>query len=108
MSKAITATPETINDLANEGIVIVDFMADWCQPCQQMLRVADELAERVADKARVVKVDIDKHPEFTAKYKVRGIPTFIAMKDGVVLGTSLGVKPLSTLLKLVEPELGAL
>lgn len=62
--------------------VLVDFFATWCGPCQMMHPVLEELAGKVGDKARVIKIDIDKNQRLAAVYNVRSVPTLMIFKDG--------------------------
>jgi thioredoxin 1 len=70
--------------------VVVDFWAEWCQPCQAMSPLIDEVAETMADKFKIVKVNIEDSPEAPTKYSVRGIPTLMVFKDGQVVDTRVG------------------
>jgi len=67
--------------LASEEAVLVDFYADWCGPCRKLAPMLDQLA-RETPNARIVKVNIDHHPELADRYGVRSIPTLILFKNG--------------------------
>jgi thioredoxin 2 len=62
--------------------ILVDFWADWCGPCKVAAPHVQQLAERLAGKALVLKVDTEKNPDLAARYEVRGIPNFVVFKDG--------------------------
>lgn len=68
--------------IKSETPVLVDFFATWCGPCQMMHPVLEELAGKVGDKARVIKIDIDKNQRLAAVYNVRSVPTLMIFKDG--------------------------
>jgi thioredoxin 1 len=68
--------------LKTKGLILVDFFAPWCSPCQTMLPKIDEAAERFADKIKIYKVDINKSPELATKYSVLSVPTLIFFKNG--------------------------
>ncbi|MDE6381739.1 MAG: thioredoxin [Muribaculaceae bacterium] len=68
--------------IKSETPVLVDFFATWCGPCQMMHPILEELAGKVGDKARVIKIDIDKNQRLAAVYNVRSVPTLMIFKDG--------------------------
>jgi thioredoxin 1 len=79
------------------GPVLVDFWAEWCGPCKQLSPLVDEIAQEMAGKVKVVKVNIDESPEAPTKYGVRGIPTLMIFRDGQVIDTRVGGMPKSQL-----------
>jgi thioredoxin 1 len=68
--------------IKHPGAVLVDFWAEWCGPCKALGPVLDSLAEEYREKVKVVKVNVDHHPETAQQYKVRGIPTLVFFKNG--------------------------
>lgn len=76
--------------LKADGPVMVDFWAEWCGPCKALSPIVDEVANEVAGKMKVVKVNIDDNPNAPTKYGVRGIPTLMVFKDGALLDTKVG------------------
>jgi thioredoxin 1 len=85
--------------------VLVDFWAEWCGPCRQLLPIVEELSTEMAGKIDVYKVNIDKNPETPTKYGVRGIPTLILFKDGKPAATKVGALPKSSLFQWVETSI---
>lgn len=69
----------------SEMPVVVDFYADWCGPCQLLIPVLDEVAEKYQGKVKVCKVNIDEHRKIALSNKVMGIPTLFFMKNGELM-----------------------
>ena len=82
-------TNENFEEEVAEGIVLIDMFADWCGPCKMVAPVIEELSKEVTD-AKVVKVDVDASPEIGARFQVRSIPTFVVLKDGVMVDRVVG------------------
>ena len=69
-------------DFVKEGIVLIDFSAEWCMPCLMMAPVIDELSEKFKGKVKFGKVNIDENQSLAQKFGVSSIPNFIVFKDG--------------------------
>lgn len=82
--------------------VLIDFWATWCGPCRAMMPVVEQIANESEGKIKVCKVNVDEEPELASKFDVMSIPTFVAIKNGKVIGTSLGVQSKEQVLKLFE------
>ena len=89
MSKYIEITEEN-KDLIKEGVVMLDFYAEWCGPCRMIAPVIEELAEDFEGKAKICKVDTDKNQELSAQYGIRSIPAILFFKDGEVVDQIVG------------------
>ena len=76
--------------LKADGPVMVDFWAEWCGPCKALTPIVDEVANEVAGKMKVVKVNSDENPNAPTKYGVRGIPTLMIFKGGELVDTKVG------------------
>lgn len=88
-----------------DGVVLVDFYADWCGPCKMLAPVLEELAEDLEGKAKVVKVNVDKENALAAKYQVQSIPSLKLMKDGKVIDETMGFQPKPKLAEFVNKAL---
>ena len=105
MSQIHAATDQSFDaDVLQNGdqLVLVDFWAEWCGPCQQVAPVLEELAGEMGEKVKIVKVNIDDSPETPTKYGVRGIPTLMLFKNGEVADTKVGALPKSQITEWLE------
>lgn len=76
--------------LRADGIVLVDFWADWCRSCKKVGRVLDELVQAQQDGLTVAKIDVDDNLKTAMRYGVRRIPTLILFRNGEVVSTRIG------------------
>ena len=81
------------DDAIKEGIVIVDFFADWCGPCKMLAPIFEELEEEMKDKVKFFKVNVDESGELASKFSVFSIPTMIIFKEGKDVSTEVGFLP---------------
>ena len=70
--------------LQSDQPVLVDFWAEWCQPCRMLAPTIDTIAQEYEGKAKVGKVDTDSNREISVKYGINAIPTVILFKNGEV------------------------
>lgn len=82
--------------------VLVDFFATWCGPCQMMHPILEELHGLVGEKARILKVDIDKNQELAALYNVRSVPTLMIFKNGNIEWRQSGVTQVAELEQVIN------
>ena len=85
--------------------VLVDFWAEWCQPCKQIASSLEEIAAEMDGKLTVAKLNIDDNPETPTKFGVRGIPTLILFKDGQVAATEVGALPKGKLVEWINDSI---
>src|SRR5512132_897019 len=76
-----------------QGLVIVDFWAEWCGPCRAIAPVLDQLVEESAGRLMLAKVNVDENPGLAARYGIRSIPTMLLMKQGKVVDQVIGAVP---------------
>ena len=97
---------ETFEKTLNEGkLMMVDFWAEWCGPCQMLGPVIESLAEQYEGKAVVGKVNTDKEPELAISYQVSSIPTVVFFKDGEEIERLVGVMPPEDFVQVLEKNL---
>lgn len=96
-TKPVTDESFLVDVLHAQGIVLVDFWAEWCGPCKAIGPALEEIGAEFAGKLSVVKVNIDDNPMTPNTYNVRGIPTLILFKDGKPIDTLVGARPKSAL-----------
>src|SRR5438445_357010 len=85
--------------------VLVDFWAPWCGPCKAISPSVDALAEEMADKLKVVKVNTDEAREVAGEYGIMSIPTLLVIKGGQVLETLVGTHSKQAIVAKVQPHL---
>jgi thioredoxin 1 len=88
--------------LDSDTPIIIDFWAEWCAPCRQIAPIIAELAEEYGDRVKIVKMDIDAHPNTPGQYGVRAIPTILAFKNGQVVEQLQGARPKADFKAMVE------
>ena len=98
----IHATEQTFAQEIANGLVLVDFYADWCGPCKMIAPVLDELATELEGTAKIVKVNVDNCPAISSQYQVMSIPTLILFKDGQIVQQTVGFQPKASLLSLIQ------
>lgn len=82
-----------------EGLILVDFWAEWCGPCQGMMPT---LAELEKTGVKVGKVNVDEQGELAGQFRVMSIPTLIWMKDGKAVEQMVGAQPLEALTAVAD------
>ena len=87
--------------LNSEKKVLLDFYAEWCNPCRMLGPILDELAAEHPE-YKVCKVNIDEEKELASRFEVMSIPSLFVVEKGKVVNSSLGLKPKAQLLKMLD------
>lgn len=85
--------------------VLIDFWAGWCAPCRMLAPAIDALADEMAGKIKVGKIDVDAQSELAAKFRVMSIPTIALIKGDTVLMQTVGAKSKDALKREIEAKL---
>ncbi|HEX9263476.1 MAG TPA: thioredoxin [Candidatus Binatia bacterium] len=93
--------------LQSDRPVLVDFWAEWCGPCRTLAPTVEAVATDWADRARVVKLNVDQSPLMTERYGVRAIPTLILFKDGEEIARLLGAVSKIEIARKIDHHIGA-
>lgn len=101
-----TVKSRTFADIiAGDKLVLVDFYADWCGPCQMMPPILQVVKEKFSDKLIILKVDVDKNQKASAIYQVHSIPTLILFKNNQTLWRQAGVPTAVQLEQVIQSNL---
>jgi thioredoxin 1 len=82
--------------------VLVDFSAEWCGPCKQLAPILEQLKSRVGEKAKIIKIDVDRNRSVADQFQIRSVPTLILFKEGKSVWRQSGVQPVHVLEKLIK------
>jgi thioredoxin 1 len=91
--------------LKSDKPVMLDFWAEWCQPCKMLTPTVEELAGDFDGQILVGKLNVDDNPNTATTYGIRGIPTLLFIKDGKVVQQVVGVKSKAEIKKVIEENL---
>ena len=96
-------TEQTFDEavLASEGLVMIDFWAEWCGPCRMIAPVLDQIVEESAGRVSLMKVNVDENSALAARYEIRSIPTILIARHGTVVDRVIGAVPKATLLNVL-------
>lgn len=94
---------QIINEvIKNDKLVIIDFFATWCVPCQMMSEVLREIEKEYEDVAEIFKVDVDENQETAIRYDVTSMPTLVFFKDGEEVERNVGYIEKDELISIIE------
>lgn len=107
MSGSIEANQVTFKQevIDSDVPVLVDFWADWCGPCHRLAPALEDVAEEMAGRAKVVKVNVDQERMLAATYQVMSIPNLLIFKGGEVVENFVGVEPKEDIIARLEAHI---
>ncbi len=82
--------------------VLIDFWAEWCQPCKMVAPILVKLAREYAGRIKIAKVDVDHNPMLSQQFQIQSIPTLMFVKNGKMVGRSAGAAPEPALRDVIE------
>ena len=98
----VTDTNFDLEVLQSETPVIVDFWAEWCQPCRQIAPIIKTLAEDYEGRVKVVKVNVDDSQRVAGNLGIRSIPAVLSFRNGQVVEQLVGVRPKANFVEMAE------
>ena len=88
--------------LAAKVPVLLDFFADWCEPCKMQTKVLQAVESKLGERIKIGKVNVDEQAALALKYQIMSIPTLVVMKNGVFDGKAIGVQSREDVLALLK------
>ena len=92
---------EILNELIGNGKVLVDFYAEWCMPCKMLGETLEEIVSLNKD-VKIIKVNVDEHPELARSYVVMSIPHLILYNDKNIVEQHIGMMEKEKLLDWIK------
>jgi len=102
MAIVVELTDSNFSETIKEGVALVDFWAPWCAPCMMQGPIVERVAEKVGDKAKVAKVNVDEAQRAAMELGIRAIPTVFVFKDGKPVEQFVGVTPEDKLISAID------
>lgn len=100
--KAITDSQFDAEVLNSKGLILVDFWAEWCGPCRQLIPVLEEISKEMTGKVEIIKMNVDESPNTAAQFGIRSIPTIFMFKDGKQVDMKVGFNSKASLISWIE------
>jgi thioredoxin 1 len=91
--------------LKAEGLVLVDYWAEWCGPCKMIAPYLEDISSDYKGRATIAKLNVEDNPETAQKYGIRGIPTLMLFKNGTVVATKVGALSKTQIAAFIDSHL---
>lgn len=91
--------------IANNGITVVDFFANWCGPCRKLGPILEEVEGELSSRVKFAKINTDDNLDMAKKYQVSGLPTLMVFKNGEVVERMVGLMPKSSIITNIEKHI---
>jgi thioredoxin 1 len=98
-------TDADFESATKNGLVLVDFWAEWCGPCRAIAPKLEEIAQEMGEKVKILKLDVDANQEAAAKFGIRSIPTMILFKNGQPVDQAMGNLPKDNIVSFISKHL---
>lgn len=97
---------EKFSEIINSDTpTLVDFFAEWCAPCKAMKPILEEVKQKMGNKVRIIKIDVDKNNNLAQKLDIRSIPTLVLYRKSNIVWRASGVRTANELISIIEKNL---
>ena len=97
---------QRVIDASHQGLVLVDFWAEWCSPCLALAPVMERVLGEYDGGVRLAKLEVDDNMRVAGRYRVRGFPTVIAFRDGEERERFAGAQPAHVVREFIDRMIG--
>lgn len=87
--------------METEKVVLLDFWATWCGPCQMIAPILEEVAQECPD-VTIGKIDVDKEQELAMSFNISSIPTLIVIKNGKAVDKAVGLRAKNQIIEMID------